>query len=267
VRLRSCVGLGAFAAVTSLAPRALAAEPWVDRPISLPGGDFAFDVGIGVGHDDTVPPDRSETNAGFNLEAAWGIISRVQLDVRTGVRFGDAVERNIQPDRYGRLFDRQTFDEGAAVFANPEIGVLGVPLRTSIVELGLEGRVVLPFADGTDAGVLFGVPITFHLGGIVRIDTGAYLPVIFWPHNAEVDLSVPIDVWIQATSRFWVGPQTGLFFGRLGQREGYTHVSLGVGLGYAITHAIDLKGSLLFPGIVNDGNVFGFGFGAQFRIE
>jgi hypothetical protein len=259
------LALAGFAVTASVAGRAHAAPEWVDRPMTLPAGDFAFDVGLGVGH---IPGRPDDTNAGFNLEGAVGITSRVELGVRTGVRFGDGYDRSIQPDFYGRLFDRQTFDLGDAVVSNPEIRVVGALVRESIVELGLEGRVVIPFADNTGAGLLFGVPLAFHLGGIVRIDTGAYLPVIFPPRrDDEVGLNLPLDVWIQAASRFWLGPMTGLQFNAIGTDHGSTNVSLGIGLGYQITHAIDFKGSFLFPDLNDDSRVFGFGVGLQFRIE
>jgi hypothetical protein len=259
------LALAAFAATASLAARAQAAPEWVDRPLTLPAGDFAFDVGLGVGH---IPGRPEDTNAGFNLEGAVGITSRVELGVRAGIRFGDGYDRSIQPDYYGRLFDRQTFDEGDAVVANPEVRIVGAIVRESIVEVGLEGRVVIPFADGTGAGLLFGVPLAFHLGSIVRLDTGAYLPVTFPPRDDDqVGLNLPLDVWIQAGSRFWLGPMTGLQFGAIGTHHGFTEVSLGIGIGYQITRAIDFKGSFLFPEINDDSRVFGFGVGLQFRVE
>jgi len=168
--------LACTAAFQPLASEGQAAPPWVDRPITLPSGDWAFDFGLGVGN----VPGPTDTGAGVNAEMAVGLTDRVELGVRTGLRVGDLASRAINADDYGRLFDRQTLGagaEGAALLADPEVRVRGAIVRDEVVELALEGRVVLPFADGTDAGMLFGVPLAFHLGDRVRLNTGAYVPI------------------------------------------------------------------------------------------
>jgi len=220
-----------------------------------------------VGHVPDVP--GGDTSVGINAEMSVGLTSRVELGVRTGIRFGDDFDRSIDPDAYGRLFDRQTFDEGAETVANPEVRVRGAIVRGPIAEVALEGRVVIPFADGTGAGLLFGVPLAFHLGRRVRLDMGAYVPIVFPPRaDADFAVSLPLDVWIQASSRFWLGPMTGFEFTDLtGNRNVFTAFSLGLGLGYEITHAIDFKATFLFPELNQDSRVFGFGAGLQFRIE
>jgi hypothetical protein len=196
-----------------------------------------------------------------------GITNRIELGVRTGLRLGDDFENAIGGDSYGRLFDRQTFDEGADVFANPEVRVRGALVRESVFELALEGRLVVPFADGTDAGMLFGVPMAFHLGSRVRLDLGVYVPIVFFPRDAELGIHLPIDVWIQVHPRLWLGPMTGVAFDRVGDNNGSQNVSLGFGLGYAITHYLDFKASFLFPTINNESRDFGAGAGIQVRIE
>ncbi len=269
VHLHRCVrrvvplAVGAFLA--SSTGDASAAPPWVDRHLTLPSGDWAFDFGLGIGH---VPAPNDTTGVGINAEMAVGITQRVELGVRTGIRFGDAFERGIQSDEYGRLFDRQTFDTGGDTVANPEIRVRGALVRGEVAEVALEGRLVLPFANGTGAGLLFGVPLSFHLGNRVRLDTGPYVPVSFPPRaDTEVDLSAPIDLWIQATSRFWLGPMSGVRFERLGHDGGRTDVSLGLGLGYEITHAVDFKAMFLFPTLNDESRIFGVGAGVEVRIE
>jgi hypothetical protein len=268
-RAPSLLAAGALAAAALSARGAGAAPPWVDRPLTLPAGDFAFDFGLGVGHVPAGPND--DTSAGINAEMAVGLTSRVELGVRTGIRFGDGFDRSIQPDAYGRLFDRQTFDQGADAVANPEVRVRGAIVRGPIAEVSLEGRVILPFADDTGAGVMFGVPMAFHLGDRVRLDMGVYSPLVFPPRrDGEFSINAPLDVWIQATSRFWIGPMTGLVFEDVNHANGgreHTAFSLGVGLGYEITHAIDFKASFLFPDLNGDSRVFGFGAGVQLRIE
>lgn len=260
--------------VSSLAPLAIAiatdaeaAPPWVDRNLTLPAGDWAFDFGLGIAHIPPPPPPVHEVTAGVSTEVAVGVTSRVELGLRSALRFGEEPDRGVEADRYGRLFDRQTFDTGSALFANPEFRVTGAIVRESVVELALEGRVVLPFEAGTAAGFLFGVPMAFHLADIIRLDVGAYTPVVFYNPNTEVDLRLPADLWIQANDRFWLGPMTGLEFVRVGRVSEVTNVSLGFGLGYQITHALDFKASFLFPDVNREGGDFGIGAGIQVRVE
>jgi hypothetical protein len=251
------------------AREAHAAPPWVDRPLTLPGGDWAFNFGLGLAHAPP-PPGESDVGAGVNAEMAVGLTDRVELGVRGGVRFGDAYERGLGGDAYGRLFDRETFDygvEGAEVLSNPEVRVRGALVRARIFELALEGRLVAPFAWNTNAGALFGVPMAFHFGERVRMDLGVYLPVVFIPHDVAVGVSAPIDVWIQITPRLWLGPMTGLVFNRVGDAREVTNLSLGFGLGYSITHYLDFKTMFLFPTINHDSGVFGLGAGVELRIE
>jgi hypothetical protein len=249
-----------------------AAPPWVDRELTLPAGNWAFDFGIGLSHaPGELPPGPPlpfpQTGAGVNAEMGVGLTNRVELGLRTGLRFGDEPERATHGDSFGRLFDRQTFDTGADVFANPELRLRGAIVRERVVEVALEGRVVAPFENGTAGGFLFGVPLAFHLGGYVRLDVGAYVPVIFYTNDTTVDLRLPVDVWIQAGSRLWLGPMTGIEVVRVGQFGSTTNVSLGMGLGYQFTRTLDLKAMFLFPHINGDSDSFGLGVGIEVRID
>jgi hypothetical protein len=249
--------------MTLVADPLVAAPPWVERHITLPAGNWAFDVGLGVAHD----PAPDIGGVGINAEMAVGITDRVELGVRTGIRFGDDLQRAVQADHYGRLFDRQTFGTGADVLANPELRVRGALVRTHVVELALEGRVVLPFENGTVAALEFGVPLAFHLGDRVRLDTGAYVPVIFPRQGPFADVRLPLDVWIQVSPRVWLGPMTGIVLERPGNPGSRAFASLGFGFGYEITHYLDFKAMLLFPDLNDQPRLFGAGAGVQIRIE
>jgi len=259
--------LACVAALQLWARAGQAAPPWVDRPLTLPSGDWTFDLGLGVGHVPDPGNNGGDVGLGVNAEMGVGLTSHVELGLRTGLRFGDDVDRGINADAYGRLFDRQTFDAGGDVLANPELRVRGALVREHVVELALEGRLVLPFADGTAAGMMFGVPMAFHLGSAVRLDLGAYLPVVFFRDDTVVALRIPLDLWIQVGPRLWLGPMTGVAFDRLGDNNGSTSVSLGFGLGYEIARFVDLKTMFLFPAINDESRIFGAGVGLQFRIE
>lgn len=262
VRRAVALSLGVAAAIAALASstRAHAAEPWVSRPLTLPSGVWAFDAGLGVAH--TEPANTSLTGAGMNLEGAVGLTSRIQLGVRTGVRFGND-GKVLEADSYGRLYDQETFGTGIDTFANPEISVTGTVVRTGIVELGLQGRGYLPFEQGTRPGVLFGMPLMFHLGGFARIDTGAYVPFIF-SNPVQSALDIPGNFWFQVADRVWLGPMSGVRVRRHG-----TDLRLGFGLGYQIASFLDFKTQFLFPTINQDGGAqtFGFGVGLEIRIE
>jgi opacity protein-like surface antigen len=241
---------------------ALAAPPWVERDITLPRHDWAFDFGLGLAH----ARDPDETAFGLNLEGAVGVTQDVELGFRSGVRFDDDA-RALRADEYGRLFDRQTFDTGGEVMANPEFRVRGALARGGAAEVALEGRAYLPIATGTRGGVMAGLPLQFHAGTSVRLDLGVYVPIIFYsdPYYA---FSIPFDVWIQVTNKLWLGPMTGVRFNHISGDGSSTDFSLGFGLGYQIARALDFKTMLLFPH-VNDNNAGGFGVGAglQVRIE
>jgi hypothetical protein len=238
-----------------------AAPPWVERHITLPEHDWAFDFGLGVARDyeAQLHPGR----AGFNLEGAVSPVSGLELGFRTGLRIDDT--NNSRADDYGRLFDRQTFDAGNGTFANPELRVRGAIVRSTIVELALEGRAALPVNTGTEFGAEFGVPIMFHLGDAARIDTGIWVPVTF---STPIDtaFSAPIDLWFQPTRRLWLGPMSGFVFHNVNNQ---LNIPLGFGLGYQFTHALDLKTQFLFPAInqTQGAQSFGLGVGIQVRVE
>jgi hypothetical protein len=278
---RQCPRLAAAGVVASSlalsAGQARAAPPWVDRNLTLPGGDWAFDFGAGVASGTPPRVPGPVAGVGVNVEMAVGLVSRVELGVRTGLRLGDTDSRHEHGDEYGRLFDRQYFDGGDDIVANPEVRVRGALVRTEVFELGLEGRLIVPVA-GNDAGALFGVPMMFHLGRRVRLDTGAYVPIVFGNGNppppqapiaTNVDVTLPIDVWIQASPRLWLGPMTGVVFRHVGRGSARSDLSLGFGLGYQITHYLDFKTMVLLPYITDAGSgpEFGVGAGVEIRIE
>jgi hypothetical protein len=244
---------------------ALAAPPWVDRRDTLYAGWWAFDFGLGIGH--APGPDRNA--AGINMEMAVGLTDRVELGVRGGLRMTD--NRDIEPDSYyGRLFDRQYFDGGNGVLANPEVRVRGAVVRGDVAELALEGRFIVPVDPNTVAGAEFGMPLALHLGDRVRLDTGFWLPTVFSNPGPILGISVPLDVWIQVTPRLWLGPMTGLYWPDVNRNPvpgNQPYVSMGFGLGYSITHWLDFKSMFLFPALNEDSRFFGVGAGVQIRIE
>lgn len=252
-----------WASVLSVASPSMAAPRWVERSITLPRHDWAFDVGLGIGHLDAPDPP---TGVGLNLEMAVAVTRHLELGLRDGFRFGPE-GRATRADEYGRLFDRQTFGTNHDDVANPEFRMRGALVDGEVVELALEGRVALPIEQGSEVALQFGMPLWFHLGHSVRLDTGVYVPVAFYDPTL-VSVSAPLDVWIQCTRTLWLGPMTGVRAVHQGQFD-RTDVSLGFGLGYSLGRAVDLKTMALAPGINHERGArnFGLGIGIQVRIE
>ncbi|MBX3232795.1 MAG: hypothetical protein KIT84_43740 [Labilithrix sp.] len=260
--------LAAVIAAGLFAPRSSdAAERWVDRPMTLHRLVFAGDVGLGVGHTDTnLTP--SITGAGLNLEGALGVTDNLELGLRTGIRFGDD-GRFTGADGYGRTLWTETYGTGSDTFANPELRVRWVAYSGSIAEVGLDGRVFLPVESGTRFGMMFGVPLAFHASDFLRIDTGAYIPVISRSGGAFNGVTMPGYFWFQTSEKLWLGPMAAIRIIDPGGPFGDHDVNLlaGFGLGYQALQMLDLKFQVFAPAIDEVGlDIIGFGFGAQFRI-
>jgi hypothetical protein len=246
-------------ALAGLAPLPAQASPYVYRPITLSRSEWALDVGLGIGHLRT--PDA--TGLGLNLEVAAGITSFVQLGVRTGLRFGRD-GRATQADTYGRTFETETYGVGRDDVANPEIAIKWALLHGA-AEIALDTRLYLPVEDNTSVGIMFGLPISLHIGGTARLDTGIFVPIIFTDQTQTV-ISFPLHLWIQASNQVVLGPLTGI---RIVNGAGsHTEVPLGVALGFAVAYNMDLRTWLLFPDVRGSGSAknFGLGFGLEARF-
>lgn len=262
---RVVVGLAAVLSTFVFADRrAHAAAPFVYRSLTLPRGTVALDLGLGFGRA-PIDANRSYSGFGMNLEIAGGITHDLELGVRTGVRF-DYDGEATRADNYGRTFDTETYGTGHDRMANPELRLRWLVARGSVAQLGLEGRAYLPFESNTYFGVMFGLPLTLRLAS-VRFDTGLYVPIIFTEPQTTTIVSIPLHIWIQATSRFWLGPLLGLKI--INQGGSHTEYPFGFGLGTMLSSAIDLRGWFLFPHI--NGNqaarTFGAGIALQIRFE
>jgi hypothetical protein len=249
-----------------------AADQYVSRPLTLPRLNFAFDAGLGVRHVD-FGNNTSAMGPGINLEAALGITSNIELGFRTGLRLNDDAGL-VQADTYGRLYDTETYGVGGDRLANPEFRLTGRVLNAEVAEIGLEGRVYLPFEQGTHFVGAFGAPFLFHFGRIVRLDLGAYIVTIFDEEDRNGGralvirplISVPARLWFQVSDRVWLGPIAGI---RHDPGRNNANVLLGFGLGYQITSFLDFKTQFVFPEINNarGTNDFAFAGGIQVRIE
>ena len=242
---------------------AQAAPEWIFRGLTLPRGDVALDLGLGLGHA-PIDLNRSTTGFGMNLEIAVGVTHELELGFRTGTRIGADGEAT-QADRYGRTFDTETYGTGSDALANPELRMTWAVAQGSMVHLGLEGRVYLPIEQGTRAGVMFAVPLRLRLGA-VRVDTGVYVPILFYDPT-QTTISFPFHIWLQASRTLWLGPLLGVKF--VNGNGSHTEYPLGFGLGTALAKAIDLRTWILFPDINHDeaARTFGAGLALEIRFE
>ena len=257
------VTFAAALAVIFAAARAQAAAEWIYRPLTLPRGDIALDLGLGYGHA-PVDPNRSIGGFGMNLEIAGGVTHDLELGLRTGVRFDDDGQAT-QADRYGRPFDTETYGTRFDRMANPELRLRWTVARGSNVQLGLETRAYLPIEAHSRFGIMLGLPVAFRLGS-VRIDTGVYVPIIFTEPSTTSFVSIPVHLWIQASPTFWLGPLMGV---RINDPSGHNAYPFGFGLGSALARNIDLRAWFLFPDLNRDeaARTFGAGVALQIRFE
>jgi hypothetical protein len=255
---RAALKIGVFACFLMMAPSARAAAPWVDRAITLPGRAWAFNLGLGIGH----IPERGLA-PGFNIEGAVSVAHGVEIGLRTGLRPGDNA-RAAQADIYGRPFDTKTYGTGIDTVANPEFYIRARLIESQVVELGIEGRAYAPFSVGF--GIMAGVPLAFHFGRTARLDTGVYVPVLFYDPTRTF-VNIPAHLWFQTSSRLWLGPLSGVVVQTSGNNE--ADVPLGFGFGYAVTSALDFKSWILFQDVAHGRNNgwWGFGAGLEIRVE
>jgi hypothetical protein len=267
-RRSSAVGL---LAIVTFADLAQAAPEWVDRSLTLRQFGIAIDAGIALAHAE----GADVTGGGLNLEAGFGILDSFEIGLRSGARLGDQNAKTLQVDQYARLFDLETYGTGTALFANPELRLLGRILDLSVLELGVEGRLYLPVEDRTRFSFMLGAPVRLHVARILRIDTGLYVPVLSNENGAggtisSVSLNLPAEFWFQVTRRVFLGPVAEFRVNGneapLGFDRG-TGLLFGFGMGYQISRFADLKLSLVLPRVNGDPGpdiAFGTGLGLHF---
>jgi hypothetical protein len=253
------VGLGVTATPAE------AASQWIFRGLTLPRGDVALGLGLGLGREPRGATDSSISGFGMNLEIAFGVTHEVELGLRTGVALGGD-GGTTRADRYGRPFETETFGTGTDTLANPELRMCWAVAQGSTVQLGLEGRVYLPVERGTRVGVMFGLPLRLRLGA-ARIDTGVYVPLLFYDPVRSA-ISFPVHLWLQASRGLWLGPLLGVRIVNQGSAS-HNEYPLGFGLGVTLASAIDLRTWFLFPDISGDAaaRTFGAGVALQIRFE
>ena len=247
-------------AISTWSVAARAEAPWVWRGLVVPHGQVALDIGGGLGH---VPDPNGGSGFGLNLELKAGVGPRLELGVRTGIR-ADDIGRATAADDYGRAFDTETYGTNGDTVANPELHLKWLAARGPAAELGLELAAYLPIEDGSRFGMMFALPVALHASSI-RVDTGLYVPILFY-HPTLTIVSIPIDVWIQATRTFWLGPVFGIRFVRQGGFRD-EQFPFGFGIGNEIAPNADLRAWFLFRDISGNEAARTFGAGLAFELR
>lgn len=253
-RASAGVGLGVVVAVLAgnlLGARPAQAASFINRGLTLPASAFELGLGLGLGHADAI----DYTGLGVNMELGYGINHKLELRMRTGLRFG-LEGRVTNADYFGHPVETESYNPGGETLRNPEIGLRIDMVNGGTAELALDARMYLP-VDG-DFGFLFGVPIALHLGSRVRIDTGLFIPIIL-SDNTNVEISLPIHLWFRLDGGTFLGPMTGVRF----HDGGGESVPFGIGAGTSLAYDADLRFWLLFPNIDDGGadDYWGTGIG------
>ena len=247
-------------ALSTWSAAARADAPWVWRGLTVPQGEVAVDIGGGLAH---IPDPDGRTGFGLNLELKAGVAYDLELGIRTGIRADDAGRASLADD-YGRPFNTETYGTAGDTVANPELHLTWAVARGRAAELGLELAAYLPVESGSRFGMMFALPLALHASN-VRIDTGLYVPILFY-HPVESVISIPIDLWIQATRTFWLGPLFGIRFVHVNNTD-VQNFPFGFGIGSAIAPNADLRAWFLFPDISADQAARLFGAGVAFEIR
>jgi len=240
---------------------ARAAAPWIYRDIVLPRGDVAVDLGFGYGHEPN-PAGPDFDGWGLNLDIAAGVTRDFELGARLGFRLDDGGQAT-QADRYGRPFDTETYGTLFDRVSNPELHFRWRAARGSNAELGLELRGYIPTEEHSRFGLMFALPIALRVG-ILRLDTGVYVPLVFYDPTFSV-ISIPAHLWFQITRDLWLGPLLGLRVVNQGGTQ--NQWPLGFGLGVALNRVVDLKTWFLFPDINQDAAARSYGFGVALQVR
>ncbi len=268
--VRIIPSLAAASALSLSAGLASAAPPLVERRQTVPAKEVDVDAALGVARFD-LGPGTTGTGAGGNFDIGIGLKQHLELGVSLGMRFGTDGKFS-SADNYAKLADYRTFGaDGNATFT-PEVRLKSQVVDLSAFEFSLELRGGLSVGDSppqalgegtTRPSLRGGAPIALHVGSILRLDSGVFARVVF-ANQVRTGVLLPAELWIQPTSKFWVGPRTGLLISSPG---GGTDVQAGLGVGYQVTSAIDLKAGFLLPAVDKTTENWGVGVGAQFRVE
>jgi hypothetical protein len=278
--MKNWLSIGVLGSIVCFAASASAADPWVERPLTLGTGKANIEAGMGLGN--FVSPSGTKVGGGSNLEAAIGLPFFGELRVRSGFRFAHTPDPNSKDanyqlaqnntDYYARLFDHETANMGYGDWANPEISLHGSIVDAEVAAVGLETRVVIPIDSTSTWSVSPGLPLRFRIPKVARIDTGIFAPISV-DNGTDYIISVPAQLWFQVDKAFF-GPMSGFRYNHYSNFAAVafgrtrTDVTAGLGGGYTFVERIDVKAQV-YVARINDSDwskTLGAGLGVGFTI-
>ncbi|MEO8902725.1 MAG: hypothetical protein ABI488_11905 [Polyangiaceae bacterium] len=196
---------------------------------------------------------------GLNLEEAVGLGQNLELGVRFAAR-PDRTGQGTRADEFARGFELNSFGTGLSVTANPELRLAWRALRwpeVPLVELGIEGRVVLPIEPDPNTTVVLGMVTRLHLHRALRVDASFWLAVtsekFYEERLATVAGAAPLAVWFDPGRVGYLGLIQNLrhdFATRY--TTGVTRWQLGAGIGSRFG-VFDLLFAMFLPDTLGDG--------------
>ena len=129
------------------------------------------------------------------------------------------------------------------------------------VELGVFGEVSLPLQDRER--VTAGMPLAFHLGDVVRVDTGPFIVKRFRSGD-DPDLVVPFELPIGPSDHVYLGPEAGLTLPNFGNTDGFVGFFAGYTLKSRSRALGDLGGRFRLPSTRTGFDVFQLMFELRF---
>ena len=225
----------AIATLFGVSTKVARAVDWVDRPLTNGSmhvqGDVGYGIGFGARQSELSAPlmtTQTDKGSGFHLSAQLGLPLGFEIGARVGFRIGDA-GKITRGDEFGRVYDANTYATAGDTASNPEFLLRSSIVATKIVELGSELRFVVPAVSGSSFGMTAGLPFRLRAPGVLRFDTGFYLPTVFTSRN-DYAFSIPIQLWFQI-SNFYVGAISGVKI----YRQPFERVDLAAGVGVGVT--------------------------------
>ncbi|MEZ4221983.1 MAG: hypothetical protein R3B13_13705 [Polyangiaceae bacterium] len=129
------------------------------------------------------------------------------------------------------------------------------------VELGVFGEVSLPLQDRER--ITAGMPVAFHLGDAVRLDTGPFIVKRFQPGD-DPDLVVPFELPISPSDHVYLGPEVGLMLRDFDRSDGFVGFFAGYTLRNGGRALGDLGGRFRMPSTRAGFDVFQLQFEMRF---
>ncbi len=163
--------------------------PYAERPLTLPAGTVRADGGVSYLSTDT-PAGREGRTALLGTVAA-GFTDNFELGAVL-------LPLQIAPD---------------ADYTDPTVYGM-YRINQDVIEAAVWGSLMLP-VEG-DFQLTGGLPVLLRLGNVVRINSGAWLSLLF-SDPTYVAFEVPLQLAVQASPRFFFGPEVGLCFGSTGR--------------------------------------------------